>query len=214
VTELTTQQESPQLGRPRRFDGDTERQLLMDAAIKVMTEINYLDVTVGDVLAEAGVSTRSFYRHFESKDALLVAVMRRDAESVGRMLDRAVASASDPRAGVAAWLDGYLACFYEPKRARRTTLYASLGAAASPAVIAEHAALQDILARSLIRALRAGHRAGVLNSPKPRDDATTVLALVAVSANQRGEERNRRTRQAARDHVTRFAWPALGLSLA
>ena len=144
------------MGRPRRFDGETERNLLMDAAIEVMTGSDYLEISVGDVMAAAGVSTRSFYRHFESKDALLVAVMRRDAEAVGQLLDHAVSSAPNPAAAVQAWLDGYLGCFYEPKRARRIALYASPGANASPAVVAEHEALHQILVRSLTKALRAG----------------------------------------------------------
>jgi AcrR family transcriptional regulator len=183
----------------------------MDAAISVMTSGNYLEVSVGDVLAAAGVSTRSFYRHFASKEALLIAVMRRDAEAVGHWLDRAVSQAPDAVTAVQAWLDTCLSCFYEPARARRTTLYASPGANAAPAVVAEHAALYQILARSLTKALRAGHRAGVLHSPKPHDDAMTILALVSVAVNQRGNERIRKTRKAARDHVMRFAWPAIGL---
>jgi hypothetical protein len=96
------------------------------------------------------------------------------------LLDHAVSSAPNPAAAVQAWLDDYLGCFYEPKRARRTTLYASPGANASPAVVAEHEALYQILARSLTKALRAGHRAGVVHSPKPRDDAMTVLGLVST----------------------------------
>lgn len=198
------------LGRPRRFDGETERRLLLDAAVKVMTGNDYLEVAVADVLAEAGLSTRSFYRHFESKEALLIALMRRDAESVGHSLDRAVDRAADPVAAVADWLDGYLAVFYEPSRASRTTLYASPGARASQTVVAEHAQLRQILIRSLVKALRAGHRTGVLHSPAPDRDAMTMLALVGVAVGLPG---GLRTRKAARDHVVRFAWPALGLSL-
>lgn len=198
------------LGRPRRFDGDTERRLLMDAAINVMPGRDYLEVAVADVLAEAGLSTRAFYRHFESKEALLIALMRRDAESVGQSLDRAVDRATDPSLAVAEWLDGYLAVFYEPHRASRTTLYSSPGARASPAVVAEHAELRQIVVRSLVSALRAGHRVGALHSPAPHRDAMTVLALVGVAVGPPG---GFRTRKGARTHVMRFAWPALGLPL-
>ena len=155
------------LGRPRRFDAETERRLLMDAAIRVMTGSDYLDVTVADVLAEAGLSTRSFYRHFETKEALLIALMGRDAAAVGHLLDRAVDRAGDPVGAVTAWLDGYLAVFYEPGRSRRTMLYASSGARVSPAIVAEQAELRQVVVRPLMRALRAGHRTGVLHSPAP-----------------------------------------------
>jgi AcrR family transcriptional regulator len=182
----------------------------MDAAIEVMTRRDYLEVSVADVLAEAGVSTRAFYRHFESKDALLVALMRRDAESVGRLLQRAVDRAADPAEAVAAWLDAYLAVFYEPKRARRTLLYASPGVRASSAVAVEHAELRQILARPLVETLRAGHGASVLHSPDPDGDAMSILALVGAAAANPGAMRSRK---AARDLVMRFAWPALGLPL-
>jgi AcrR family transcriptional regulator len=200
---------SARLGRPRRFDGDTERKLLMDAAIKVMTKGDYLEVAIADVLAEAGLSTRSFYRHFESKEALLVALMRRDADKVGQSLDRVVADAPDPASAVTAWLDSYLAGFYEPKRARRTTLYSSPGARTSQAVNAAHAELQQVVVRSLVTALRAGHRSGALYSPDPQHDAMTVLALTNTAVGIAGL---RRSRRAARDHIMRFAWPALGLT--
>lgn len=181
----------------------------MDAAIKVMTRGDYLEVGVADVLAEAGLSTRSFYRHFESKETLLVALMRRDADRVGRSLDRVVADATDPASAVTAWLDEYLTGFYGPKRARRTTLYSSPGARASEAVNAVHAELQQMVVRSLVKALRAGHRAGALHSPNPKHDAMTVLALVNTAMGIPGL---RRSRRAARDHIMRFAWPALGLT--
>jgi AcrR family transcriptional regulator len=198
----------PRVGRPRRFDFDTERQLLVDAAITVMTRDSYPEVAVADILAEAGVSTRSFYRHFDSKEALFVAVMRRDAEVVGESLDRVVRQAPDPCSAVEAWLDEYLAGFYEPGLAPRTMLYASAGVRTSPAVIAAHAELQQHIVNSLIKALRAGNRSGQLRSLHPREDAMTIMALVAVGVGLSGR---RRTRRAAKEHVIRFAWPALGI---
>ena len=172
-----------------------------------MTGSGYREVTVADVLAAARLSTRAFYRHFESKEALLIALMRRDAEAVGRTLERAVADAAAPEDALAAWLDAYLAVFYEPKRASRTTLYASPGARASLVVTTEQAQLRQIVARSLVDTLRAGHRSGVVHSPVPEADARSILALVASAAAPGGPG----TQAAARDHVRRFAWPALGL---
>jgi AcrR family transcriptional regulator len=205
----TSSRASSRAGRPRRFDEDTERELLMEAAVEVMTRSDYLEVSVADVLAEAGVSTRSFYRHFESKESLFIAVMRRDADLVGQLLARVVANASSPRAAVEAWLDAYLACFYDPRRSRRTMLWGS-AAAASPAVATAHAESRHNIVGPLVKALRAGRRSGDLCSPSPHRDAMTILALVAVAVGIPG---HRRKRSAARDHVIRYAWPALGLPL-
>jgi hypothetical protein len=63
---------------------------------------------------------------------------------------------------------------------------------------------------SLVKALRAGHRSGQLRSPHPLSDAITVRALVAVVVDLSGR---RRSRRAAREHVTHFTWPALALPL-
>jgi AcrR family transcriptional regulator len=196
-------------GRPRRFDFDTERQLLIDAAMAVMTREFYPEVGIAGILREAGVSTRSFYRHFDSKDALFVAVMHRDAELVGRSLSRVVGDAPNPRAAVEAWLDEYLDGFYEPKIAPRTMLYASAAVRTSPAVITAHTELQQEIVSSLVKALRAGHRSGHVHSPHPVEDAKTILALVAVGVGLSGR---RRTRRAAKEHVIRFAWPALAIA--
>ena len=47
-------------GRPRRYGPDEELRLLFDAAIEVMRRNEYGEVTVAEILTEAGVSTRSF----------------------------------------------------------------------------------------------------------------------------------------------------------
>lgn len=200
---------TPRLGRPRRFEGDAERALLFDAAIEVLTRKDYSTATVADILAKADLSTRAFYRHFESKEALLIALMRRDAEHVGRSLGHAVSRAGDPESAVSAWLDAYLAVFYEPKRANRTALYASPAARASLVVTEEQAQLRQIIARSLVDALREGHRSGVLEAPDAEADAMSILALVGAATVAAGGPR---ARAAARAQVKRYVWPALGLS--
>src|SRR5271157_754429 len=78
-------------GRPRLFEPDVERQRLMDAAVEVLRRNGGNEATVADILAEAGLSTRAFYRHFHSKEDVVRALYRRDAESFGRHLRRAMA---------------------------------------------------------------------------------------------------------------------------
>ena len=92
------------VGRPRRFDDQTERRMLIEAAIRVMAADGSGSLSVGEVLSESGLSTRAFYRHFESKEMLLEALMLREAAAVGRSLARVVAEAPDPVAALEAWL--------------------------------------------------------------------------------------------------------------
>ena len=73
-------------GRPRRFEAEDELRILLDAAFVVMERNGYADAAVADILREADLSTRSFYRHFESKDQLLCALFRREAEAAAARL--------------------------------------------------------------------------------------------------------------------------------
>ena len=47
-----------------------EQQALIDAGLAVLRRNGSEGLTVNDVLAEAELSTRAFYRHFDSKRAL------------------------------------------------------------------------------------------------------------------------------------------------
>lgn len=203
--------EPDKLGRPRHLDDETERRKIMDAAVRVMARNGYGQMAVGAVLAEAQLSTTSFYRHFHSKDALLAAVIRRDGESAQRTLQRAIAAAGGPVAALQAWLDGLLDHFYEPRRAARTALFTSPEVLSSLRMNSElMEEMRSILSEPLVKVLRAGHRAGVLRSPKPEADAVSLFALVSSAATSpRGYPRDRKR---ARAHVLRFAWPALAVS--
>lgn len=199
---------APTVGRPRMFEDETERRMITDAALRVMARTEYSQMSIDEVLAEAGLSTRAFYRHFESKAALLDALMLREAESSERSLARVVARASDPVAAVKAWIDRYLDVYYEPRRAQRAQLLANAvgrGARLSDDMRRE---IRAISCRPLVAALRAGDEAGVLYSPTPEIDAYSIHDLVST---YRASETETPDRSAVYQHVVRFAWPALGL---
>ena len=87
-------------GRPRRFESEDELRILLDAALVVMERNGYADAAVADILREADLSTRSFYRHFESKDQLLCALFRREADAAAARLRAKVDAAATPRAAL------------------------------------------------------------------------------------------------------------------
>jgi AcrR family transcriptional regulator len=201
----------PRVGRPRKFDSETERRMVMDAALRVMARSGYADTSVGEVLSEAGLSTRAFYRHFDSKQDLLVALMQRDTLAVGRSLEQAVKAAGEPVAAIGAWLDAYLDVFYEPRRAARVEFFSSSAMRAAYPMGDAVREIRTIHCRPLIEALRAGHGEGSLVSPTPEADAYSLYALVGAAVDRR--DGRFRDRAAAREHVMRFAWPALGLEV-
>jgi AcrR family transcriptional regulator len=194
------------VGRPRLFDDATEKNMIMDAAVAVMTQNGYAKMTVADVLSAANLSTSSYYRHFSSKDALAEALIRRDGHSVRRTLDEVIGANPDPVTALDAWLEATLNLFYDPVRARRTALLSNAEIMSSRRMAAVTAEMQWLLAEPLAEVLRIGHQTGVLFSPTPEADAVSMFALVSGCA--MSSHSFPASRSAAKAHVTRFAWPA------
>ncbi|WP_236734768.1 TetR/AcrR family transcriptional regulator [Mycolicibacterium peregrinum] len=64
-----------------------ERRAIIRAAFTCLAEPHTGAVPIASVLARAGLSTRAFYRHFESKDALFLAMQQSAGRALGRRLD-------------------------------------------------------------------------------------------------------------------------------
>ena len=201
-------------GRRRRHRPDDELTLILDGALAVMRRNGYAAASVADILDEAGLSTRAFYRHFDSKDALLRAMYRRDADAVADELRAATEAAPDPVTALEAWLDGFLALFFDPRRAERAAIMVSEGTRRAAGYHEEEERAVAAIVAPLIEVLRAGSVSGALRSEAPIRDGYAIYAVAAsASGSRRTVEAGRFDRRAARDHVARFCWPALGLDV-
>src|SRR4051794_17020975 len=68
---------------------DAVRRRILDAALTCLERNGYQDVTTRDLLAEAGLSTGTFYNYFPSKEDLYEALAEEAlAADVARILDR------------------------------------------------------------------------------------------------------------------------------
>lgn len=63
-------------GRPRRGEAKDSRQVILDATVAIIKERGAGAVRMRDVCERAGVSTGTFYRHFQDKDDLLMFFVR------------------------------------------------------------------------------------------------------------------------------------------
>jgi AcrR family transcriptional regulator len=184
-----------------------ERSRLMDAALKVMRVNGFQAASVQDILDEAGLSTRAFYRQFRSKDDLLLAMFRtasaRDIDAVATR----VAGAGGPLDGVLAWVDEMLAIAFDRRRLSRMVMFNQVARQMAD-FDDEVEYLKAALSAPLQRVLAAGATDGSLCAAEPREDATTMFDLlwsVAGPARQLG-------RDEARKHLLRFCLPALGVA--
>jgi AcrR family transcriptional regulator len=87
-----------------------------------------IDPQVRDIVKAAGLSNQAFYRHFASKDALLLAVLADGQRQLVEYLRARVASTADAEAQVRLWIDGMLAQARNPDAAEATRPFAINGA--------------------------------------------------------------------------------------
>src|SRR6185436_14982334 len=124
-----------------------------------------------DVLAEAGLSTRAFYRHFDSKDALVLAIYAHDSERARKQMQKRLADAPSPRAALDIWIDETLGLAFDARRAARTRPLAREGERLQAEFPEEFNAIRASVLDPLVEVLRA------LDSPDPVRDARSLHAV-------------------------------------
>ena len=197
-------------GRPRRFEAEDELRILLDAALAVMERNGYVDAAVADILREADLSTRSFYRHFESKDQLLCALYRREARAAAARLQAKVDAASDPRAALDAWIDEILSFGHHRTKAARVAVLGSPGAMRAEGYAEETRRAARLLMAPLQTLLAQGVADGSFTLADPAADAPLVQSVVWAAAGL-NPTREKLPRAEASRQVRSFCERALGV---
>ena len=86
--------------------GVRSRELVLDAAERVMAEHGYEAATLARVVGEAGIPMSSVYHYFGSKDGILLAVMARGADRFFADLPAWSEPAADPEAHLSKVVSG------------------------------------------------------------------------------------------------------------
>jgi AcrR family transcriptional regulator len=188
-----------------RYDAGTEDvQRLIDATYRVVERTGSVDPTVREIIAEAGSSTQAFYRHFRSKDELLVAVLDDGRRQLVEYLTHQMAKGSTPEERVRAWIRGFLAQAADPvSRSRTRPFVAQRDRLAERFPEGEQVSLALLvgLLEPELRALGAGRDA--------RRDARAILRLSMATMSDHVREGTVPTR-ADVEHLMRFCLAGMG----
>ncbi|MCK8672058.1 TetR/AcrR family transcriptional regulator [Rhodococcus sp. HM1] len=97
---------------------DAEVRTLIRATSEVMLRKGCTEVPkVSEIVHEAGITNQAFYRHFRSRDDVIVATYEQGMLSVYSYLRHRVGKKSSWRDKLEAWIDGVLAQIKDPKLA-------------------------------------------------------------------------------------------------
>lgn len=187
-------------------DAAVRREILV-AASTVLREQGIGKLSIGAVLERAALGTRAFYRHFDSKDDLVTALLLEMARAEERRLRRRMAAAATEIGAVAAWIDGRLDLAFDDNiqsDLRRLSLEAQ---SQSPALV--QPAYAEML-KPLSDALQRGLQAGVFHHVDPATDAQFIHGVVWAGINQHWAT-GIYDRADLREHMLRFCLRGLGV---
>jgi AcrR family transcriptional regulator len=149
-------------------------RLISEGAIGSTTSSS---TSIENILRAAGVNRRVFYRHFASKDDLIIAMQEWAGDLILADLQKAVAAADTPAAAVAAWIEDYLTIGWDEARFRDALVFMSPEVNAAPGIAT---ALEATYARHrevLTGVLATGLADGSLPNARPELDSFAIHAV-------------------------------------
>ncbi|MWA00846.1 TetR family transcriptional regulator [Actinomadura sp. LD22] len=187
-----------------------ERVRIIDAAYRCLAGAEGAPVSITEILTAAGLSTRAFYRHFESKDALFLAMFRRDGIRVMTELRSLTSTANSPAEALGALVNGMLHITADDRRRRRVLALSSGEATRARGYAEERARALAEQEELIVEILRAGQADGSFPWTDPEPDARSIRAVLgqAFEDQMTGAARDDAVTVAAQ--ITGFALRALG----
>lgn len=159
---------------------DEERDRIVEATFDCLSEPHQGPVHVSAILARAEVSSRAFYRHFQSKDDLFLAMLEQVTERLAVLLDEiATAPGPDPLQRLRSWIELMFTLASDTGLHR---YLAVLDCDEMRAAKGYREARERSRARreaSLATILRRGHADGSFPLTVPESDAIAIAALVS-----------------------------------
>ncbi|ORV92293.1 TetR family transcriptional regulator [Mycobacterium interjectum] len=187
------------------------RRAIVDAASKSVREQGVRGLSVATVLERARLSTRAFYRHFDSKDQLVAAVFLEMTRSEVSRLKTRMSEATDPVEAVAAWIDGRLDLAFDEEikaELRQVSLEAQSKSFSVPDMVAP---AYGAILEPLIEQLQRGLELGVFKDIIPATAAKSIHGVVWAGT-QRQWATNHWDRNEVRERAVRFCLRGLGVA--
>ena len=186
------------------------RRAIVAAASNSVREQGVRGLSIAAVLDRAQLSTRAFYRHFESKDQLVAAVFLEMTRVEVLRLRKKMEAAATPVEAVAAWIDGRLDLAFDESvklAQRQVSLEAQSKVFSSPELVSP--AYTAIL-EPLVEQLQRGLELGAFQDIVPLTAAKSLHGVV-WGATQRQWATGHRESAEVRERALRFCLRGLGV---
>lgn len=157
-----------------------ERDRIVEATFQCLAEPHETPLPVSAILAHAEVSGRAFYRHFQSKGDLFLAMLDQVTERIAGALDEiAVAGSPDPLEQLRAWLEKMFTLASDTDLHRYLAVLDCDEMRSAKGYREARELSRTRRETSLATILRAGQAAGAFPLAQPESDAIAIAALVS-----------------------------------
>ena len=150
---------------------------LLDAARETMRETGSVDPRVSEIVRRAGSSNQAFYRHFRSKDELLLALLDQGLRELVEQLETRMAEASAAANKVERWIAGIVRQATDPEAARSARPFVANRARLAEQFPDEERRCVALLVEPLERAIKEGAASGEFDLADPGRDAEAIYHL-------------------------------------
>jgi len=160
--------------------GEDDRGCIIDAAYVCLSEPHSGPIPVAAILQRAGVSTRAFYRHFESKDELFLAMLRHESDALAARLDQIAEEApGSPVEQLEEWIGRMFGWANDPQLRMHLTVIDSDEVRAAKGYRETRERAHADRERSLVEIMRRGREDGSFPLADPERDAIAISAVVS-----------------------------------
>lgn len=150
---------------------------IVEATYRVIERAGSVNPKMREILTEAGVSTQVFYRHFQSKDELMLVLLDDGRRRLATYLEHQMSKANDPLGEIQAWVEGTLAQARDPQAAARTRPFARSLGHLQEQYPGEHRESVDLLVGLLEDAIDRAVDNHLADSLSPAADATFIYLM-------------------------------------
>lgn len=102
--------------RPRRHRDPARKTRILSAAAELVSQHGYHAVAMAEIGATAGIVGSGIYRHFDSKSALLAALLQQVMDRLKRNAAEIVSTAADDRTALSALIRDHIRTAIEDRR--------------------------------------------------------------------------------------------------
>ncbi|GAT17553.1 TetR family transcriptional regulator [Mycolicibacterium thermoresistibile] len=168
--------------------------------------------SITEILDEAGLGTRAFYRNFSTKHDLLLEMFRRDREAVQAQLREAVARAPTPVEALRSWMTHMFELVSNPRKRRRVATLYSEEMRRTPGYVRELELVTAADQASIAAILHRGKAEGIFTACTPEADARSIHAAFEAALLDRFHQKSTTDAADEVEHLLAFFLRGLGVA--